>query len=180
MDKKNKKKLLNKEAIIKVKSEKSTPNEAQSAINDSPPIKLYPLPYTGIYMNPLIEQHVKDNTQMCIVWSIEELGELIQVIIKKLRGQKKNGDLAEEIADVLLAIEQVRMACGISTDEIQRLIDMKIDRMLYRTEMNTLWHRNKDDQFKLIKKLAVAQVESTSDVTLTELRKKEKNGHITK
>lgn len=149
---------------------KKKSTEKEELADNIEPI-LYTLPYVGIYKNPVLEAHVKEHTQMCIVWAIEELGELSQAIVKKLRGQKKNGDLVEEIADVLLAIEQIRIACNIDIEEIQSLVDLKNERLKYRRDNGTLWHREKEDTFKFKKKLAVASVESVSDITLTDLRK---------
>jgi len=80
----------------------------------------------SIYERAIEKWGIETQIKMCI----EELSELIQVLIKygrKINGSNRN-DIAEEIADVELMIEQMKVAFNIHKDveewkheKIQRL-----------------------------------------------------------
>ena len=60
---------------------------------------------------------------------MEECAELIQAISKRVRkGIVANDNLAEEIADVLICIEQLKMMYSISDSEIEQWIEYKMNR----------------------------------------------------
>ena len=61
--------------------------------------------------------------------AIEECSELIQAITHKHRGRKHN--LAEEIADVEIMLEQLKIINGCS-EEVEQVKKYKIDRLLQR------------------------------------------------
>lgn len=61
--------------------------------------------------------------------AIEECSELIQAITHKHRGRKHN--LAEEIADVEIMLEQLKIINGCS-EEVEQVKRYKIERLLHR------------------------------------------------
>ncbi len=60
---------------------------------------------------------------------MEELAELSQAVAKKLRGKGDYNSILEELADVQLAIFYVQEICGIQDDELNRAINVKVDRV---------------------------------------------------
>ena len=58
--------------------------------------------------------------------AIEEMAELIQAISHKHRGRKNN--IAEEIADVEIMIEQLKVING-CTDDVQKIRNEKVIRL---------------------------------------------------
>ena len=87
-----------------------------------------------------IEQVIKVNTtQNILTIAIEELSELMQVIckLKRLISQDKTlrkeekqiyGELKEELADVYLLLEQIKILTQTNDYEIERRISEKIKR----------------------------------------------------
>lgn len=67
--------------------------------------------------------------------AIEECSELIQAITHKHRGRKHN--LAEEIADVEIMLEQLKTING-CTDEVEQVKKYKIERLLHRLRGETI------------------------------------------
>lgn len=61
-----------------------------------------------------------------LIIAMEECGELIQEISKKLRGKENRLDLLQELADVQLSIYAIQEVCGISEEELSRAINAKI------------------------------------------------------
>lgn len=81
---------------------------------------------------PIIEAY---GEQMQSVVAMEECSELIKAISKVIRyGDcgKQIIDLTEEIADVLICIEQLKVMYDISDDDIQKIVDEKCKRQLKR------------------------------------------------
>lgn len=74
------------------------------------------------------------STQQEIV-AIEECSELIQAITHKHRGRKHN--LAEEIADVEIMLEQLKII-NCCTDEVEQVKKYKIERLLHRLRGETI------------------------------------------
>lgn len=126
--------------------------------------KVQLLPYENIKDNPLITCYITENPQMVLLACAEEMAELSQAIIKKLRGAKSNAPVVEEIADVLLSVEYVRKACGITYDEVQQLIDFKLDRLGYRIDRVSVFERATPDKFRYLKKAILTEIESKSSV----------------
>ena len=60
---------------------------------------------------------------------MEELSELQQQLSKYLRGKEDHLGLVEEVADVLMALNYVKHVCNISDDEINKAINVKLDRL---------------------------------------------------
>lgn len=59
----------------------------------------------------------------------EELAELQQQISKFLRGKEDHIGLVEEIADVLMGIEYLKLICDITDEEINKACNVKLDRL---------------------------------------------------
>ena len=78
-------------------------------------------------------QFLKCGRTQEIVW-IEELGELQHEITKSLRGNLRKEHLIEELADVLICIEQLRIKYNISEEQLQKWIDVKHNRNCKRLE----------------------------------------------
>lgn len=78
-------------------------------------------------------QFLKGGRTQEVIW-IEELGELQHEITKSLRGNLRKEHLIEELADVLICIEQLRIKYNISDDELQEWIDYKYKRNCRRLE----------------------------------------------
>lgn len=76
------------------------------------------------YMNALIRYG--DRHQMVV--AVEELAECIQAICKILRGGENFDHLAEEVADALICLEQVRMMFNID-ERVEEYMAMKIARL---------------------------------------------------
>lgn len=71
--------------------------------------------------------------------AMEECSELIQAISKCKRYgcvDKHRDNLIEEIADVLIIINELQLIYDISNDDIENIKKYKIDRMDYRIKNN--------------------------------------------
>jgi len=65
--------------------------------------------------------------------SIEELSELIQALIHRKHKRPEEYDrVAEEIADVMLMLEQLKIVYGIPQSTLDRIISDKIQRVYHR------------------------------------------------
>lgn len=60
---------------------------------------------------------------------MEELAELQQQLSKYLRGKGDHLDLVEECADVLVGIGYIKAICGVTDAEINKAINVKVDRL---------------------------------------------------
>ena len=74
----------------------------------------------------------KYGTTLQTTVAMEELAELIKEISKVIRGNKNADGMIEEIADVLIMIEQLKLMYNISDEEIQSEINDKLYRMEWR------------------------------------------------
>ena len=72
------------------------------------------------------------NKAQCVV-AIEEMSELTKILCKYQRDKQISfNDLVEEVTDVLIMIEQIKIMFGIRHSYIQSIIDNKIERQLKR------------------------------------------------
>lgn len=78
-----------------------------------------------------IEHYGRD--AQCMV-AVEELAELQKEISKFTRGQQNAEAITEEIADVYIVIDQIRMMAGISEADIGEMIERKVNRLKKRME----------------------------------------------
>lgn len=73
--------------------------------------------------------------QLQSIVCMEECGELIQAISKKLRDPTSPNDhLAEEMADVIICLHQLKMMYGITDDAIRDRVEAKTIRLAKRME----------------------------------------------
>lgn len=72
--------------------------------------------------------------QAQLVVALEELSEAQKEICKFLRGKGDPEHLTEEIADVQIMVEQVKMLCAIDEGAVQAQMDSKIRRLRGRIE----------------------------------------------
>ena len=61
--------------------------------------------------------------------AIEEMSELTKEICKDVRGKLDREHLVEEVADVLITIDQLMIMYEISDREIQQMYERKIERL---------------------------------------------------
>lgn len=73
--------------------------------------------------------------QLQSIVCMEECGELIQAIIKKLRKDTSSNDvLSEEMADVIICLHQLKMMYGITDKAISDQVEAKTIRLAKRME----------------------------------------------
>lgn len=63
-----------------------------------------------------------------LVVAIEELSELQKELCKDLRGKRKRENIIEEIADVIIMLEQMYLIYNIENCEVDEMIEKKIER----------------------------------------------------
>lgn len=63
-----------------------------------------------------------------VIVAMEELAELIQQLSKSVRGSDNRIEIVEEIADVQIMLEQMRIFFNISTAEIYDVMRLKLER----------------------------------------------------
>ena len=66
---------------------------------------------------------------------IEEISELEKEICKYKRGKDNFFEIADEMADVYIMLEQLKRICGVPQNLIQQRIDFKFDRLRKRLGM---------------------------------------------
>lgn len=80
-------------------------------------------------------KHFGTNAQ--ILKLCEECAELITAINHCKDGRDKASHVAEEIADVSIMLEQMRIAFGIGANEVKRWIEDKLERLEERIASDT-------------------------------------------
>ena len=73
-----------------------------------------------------------------MVNAMEELAELIQAISKGLRGKLDKNNLAEELADVSIIIDWIKIYFGIDQQEVNKWVDYKLNRIFKREKSGKL------------------------------------------
>lgn len=71
-----------------------------------------------------------------ITMCIEEMSELTKELCKFHRGSYYRNSVIEEVTDVLITIEQLKILFDFKEVEIQRIVNSKIERTLKRMENN--------------------------------------------
>ena len=79
-------------------------------------------------------QHYGQDNQSTVC--MEECAELIQAISKAKRGKIDRNNMAEEIADVLICIEMLKLMYMISNEKINKWVEKKRAREAERMEKN--------------------------------------------
>jgi len=64
-----------------------------------------------------------------IIIAMEELGELTQQLSKWIRNKGDKLLITEEVADVIIGLEYVKKVCGIDQEDINKIINIKLDRL---------------------------------------------------
>ena len=77
-------------------------------------------------INKSIEKHGK---QMQFNVCIEEMSELTKELCKSMRGLENEDKITEELADVYIMLENVKIICGIKDKDIQREVNFKLNRL---------------------------------------------------
>ena len=64
-----------------------------------------------------------------LVVTIEELSELQKEVTKQIRNEGKMENLVEEMADVYIVMEYLKMILAITDDDINREVEKKLNRL---------------------------------------------------
>ena len=67
-----------------------------------------------------------------LVMVIEECSELTKEVTKKLRGHQRPENMKEELADVLVMCEQLRIILGLSDEDLEKIAEEKMLRAMKR------------------------------------------------
>lgn len=80
-----------------------------------------------------------------VVQTSEEMSELNVELIKWVKGKDNKDKVINELADVYIMLNQMKIAIGISENEIGHKIDEKLTRQIERIkeEKNKIWTPNK-------------------------------------
>lgn len=70
--------------------------------------------------------------------AIEEMSELMKEICKDFRGNTNKDAIKEEIADVLVMIEQLRIIYDIKLSDVHKIMNEKIERTLTYVKNETM------------------------------------------
>lgn len=70
--------------------------------------------------------------EMQLMVAVEELAELQKEVIKHLRGIGIKPNMIEEIADVEIMLEQMKMMLEIKETEVEKVKEYKINRLMER------------------------------------------------
>lgn len=80
-------------------------------------------------MKLLIDHYVHESQKMML---LEEMAELQKEICKEFRGELNKEAITEEVADVLIMLEQVQMMYDISDIRLREITNEKLVRQLRR------------------------------------------------
>lgn len=78
-----------------------------------------------------IETYGKENQSMML---FEEMAELQKEVCKSLRGNNNHDEIVEEIADVLIMIEQLKIMHDVKYRELNEMFNFKINRLKERLD----------------------------------------------
>lgn len=77
-----------------------------------------------------LELLVETNGKKQLIVALEELSELQKEICKDLRGKTNIDHITEELADVMIMTEQLKIYYGISEEDLAEVIDEKVKRTM--------------------------------------------------
>lgn len=100
-------------------------------------LKTYEISSDTVNYNNIYEKAINtcgENAQLDMV--IEEMSELIKEICKKKRGKDNHDAITEEIADVEIMLEQLKIICDIDNVDLDNAKKYKIDRLMARLEVH--------------------------------------------
>lgn len=89
------------------------------------------IPMDEKYIEKIIADSINStgNDGIHLIIAMEELSELQKEISKELRGKGDKVNVLEELADVQIVIYYVKKILGISNEDIEKAISVKIDRL---------------------------------------------------
>lgn len=88
------------------------------------------IPFYAYEQERILRQNVqRNNTTEELVVIMEELAELSQQISKKIRGKEDKMHLLEEIADVYICLEELKILEHFTDEEIQIAKSVKLNRL---------------------------------------------------
>lgn len=67
-----------------------------------------------------------------LIMAIEEMSELTKEITKWFRGKRNREEMAGEMADVIIMMEQLKLTFSITDDEINSIVEAKTERLKSR------------------------------------------------
>ena len=82
--------------------------------------------------NALVKALEKFGSISELIITVEELSELQKEVTKQLRNEGKMENLVEEIADVYIVMEYLKLIFAINDEDIKTEIAFKIDRLMSR------------------------------------------------
>ena len=88
--------------------------------------------------NELYNELIEKYGDLQVIVAIEELGELQKELCKSLRDKGNRDKIIEEIADVCIMVDQLKIMYGISTAVIHAAKNKKLLRTKERLESNNL------------------------------------------
>lgn len=85
----------------------------------------------SLTFNRIVRRDIKRlGETMCNIIAMEELSELQKEVSKKIRNKKEdNYDLLQEIADVLICIGCLTQEYNISSDDVNKALNVKLERI---------------------------------------------------
>lgn len=89
------------------------------------------VPMSEEHINKVIADSINStgNNGIHLIIAMEELSELQKEISKELRGKGDKVNVLEELADVQIVIYYVKKILGITDEDIQKAVSVKIDRL---------------------------------------------------
>lgn len=80
-------------------------------------------------MADIINYYVHESQKMML---LEEMSELQKEICKDMRGKQNKEAITEEVADVMIMLEQIQMMYHISETKLHKITNEKLHRQLRR------------------------------------------------
>ena len=77
----------------------------------------------------LIQNGIRNFDEKQLIVTIEELSELTKELTKDLRGKENIDNIIEELADVVICCETVKQYFYINDEDIQKVVDTKLERL---------------------------------------------------
>lgn len=90
------------------------------------------LPDIGLRDKDLASSIKINGEQKKKIICMEEPAELIQAVSKDIRGRLDRDNMIEEMADVMICLEMLKIMHHVKDEELQKWIDYKIDRQMER------------------------------------------------
>ena len=89
-----------------------------------------------------IDYHKKTNPDEIYVIPIEEMAELTQELSKIIRGKESNNPsenigLLEELTDVQICLDNLKIALGVNDEQMKYMIDIKMERSVSKIAKGT-------------------------------------------